>query len=221
MDLNHIKSVIEKELQSNKGLLSLTLQNHIYGCFILAEDISLKSLTLDPNGQLAGPKINFSVKKQFSTIGLHFGFVLDTKLRLLYSKEYRETWIAIFLHVATTCDNAWVDNLEDLIIEVIRNTVEPNDAFFMNALETGSLTHEWIERALSLLNNNEITDSDEDITDESVTTVLSEANTEKAVKKPLKSIMKPLAVTQRKREEQNNKKNFAYTRRVRISTAKE
>jgi hypothetical protein len=217
MDLNHIKSVIEKELQSHKGLLSLTLQNHIYGCFILAEDISLKAITLDSNSQLSGPKINFSLKKQFSTIGLRFGFVLDTKLRLKSTKEYRETWMNIFSHVAATCDNSWVDGLEDLIIEVIKTTVEPTDAFFMNALETGSLTHEWIERALTLLNDTDTNDSDDD-----VTTVLSEANTEKAIKKPLKSIMKPLSITQRRKEDiKGNKKNFAYTRRVRISTAKE
>ena len=52
-------------------------------------------------------------------------------------------------------------------------------------------------------------------------TGLTEANTEKVVKKPLKSIMKPLAITQRHREEPKDKKNFAYTRRVRISVPKE
>jgi len=213
MDLDHVKAVIEKELQSHKGLLSLTLQNHIYGCFIIAEDLSLKSFTLEPNDILVGSKVKFSLKKQFPAIGLRFGFVLDTKLRFTGSREYCELWMEIFRYIAKNCDNAWVDTFEDLIIEVIRTAIEPCDAFFINALDTGSLTQEWVERAIVLLVGEE--------EEEKSHTGLTEANTEKVVKKPLKSIMKPLAITQRHREEPKDKKNFAYTRRVRISVPKE
>jgi len=216
MDLDHVKAVIEKELQSHKGLLSLTLQNHIYGCFIIAEDLSLKSFTLEPNDILVGSKVKFSLKKQFPAIGLRFGFVLDTKLRFTGSREYCELWMEIFRYIAKNCDNAWVDTFEDLIIEVIRTAIEPCDAFFINALDTGSLTQEWVERAIVLLVGEE-----EEEEEEKSHTGLTEANTEKVVKKPLKSIMKPLAITQRHREEPKDKKNFAYTRRVRISVPKE
>jgi hypothetical protein len=217
MDLDHVKAVIEKELQSHKGLLSLTLQNHIYGCFIIAEDLSLKSFTLEPNDILVGSKVKFSLKKQFPAIGLRFGFVLDTKLRFTGSREYCELWMEIFRYIAKNCDNAWVDTFEDLIIEVIRTAIEPCDAFFINALDTGSLTQEWVERAIVLL----VGEEEEEEEEEKSHTGLTEANTEKVVKKPLKSIMKPLAITQRHREEPKDKKNFAYTRRVRISVPKE
>jgi hypothetical protein len=220
MDLDHVKAVIEKELQSHKGLLSLTLQNHIYGCFIIAEDLSLKSFTLEPNDILVGSKVKFSLKKQFPVIGLRFGFVLDTKLRFTASEEYCEVWMEIFRYIAKNCDNPWVDTFEDLIIEVIRTAVEPCDAFFINALDTGSLTQEWVERAIVLLVGEEEGEGEEG-EEEKSHTGLTEANTEKVVKKPLKSIMKPLAITQRRREEPKNKKNFAYTRRVRISVPKE
>ena len=99
---NKIKSVIINQLNGASGLYSLKLQNHIYGCFIIMEDIAQKAV--DVSGTLIrGEKFTFDFDKQFSEIGLRYGFVMDTKLLLgTFMPEYKETWISYFenIHVS-------------------------------------------------------------------------------------------------------------------------
>ena len=44
-----------------------------------------------------------------------------------------------------------VDTIEDTIIDLIHTIIPESDAFFTNALETGCLTDEWVQKVLLLL----------------------------------------------------------------------
>ena len=48
MDVTALKNAVEQQL-SGSGLYSLQLQNHIYGCFIIMEDIAQKTVELSDN----------------------------------------------------------------------------------------------------------------------------------------------------------------------------
>ena len=154
MDLTKIKSAILNQLTDTNSLYSLKLQNHIYGCFIIMEDLAQDKVTLS-NTVLSTLKYKFDLDKQFHMIGIRFGFVMDTHLALdKFSPEYHDLWLNIFKHVYLTKDLTEVDKIEDYIIEVIQGAFvrAQDDAFFINALETGSLPQEWVEKVLGLIN---------------------------------------------------------------------
>ena len=148
-----IKSVVLNQLTNTNGLYSLMIQNHLYGCFIIMEDIAQNKFEV--NGTIfSTPKFSFDCDKQFSEIGLRYGFVMDTKLALTtFNPEYKEMWLKQFNDVNAVKNIEDVDKIEDAIIEVIRSLVSPEDAFFFNALDTGSLPQEWIATVLHLLNH--------------------------------------------------------------------
>ncbi len=152
MDLTKIKSVIQIQLLNTSGLASLQLQNHIYGCFIIMEDIAEKRLELS-NHNLTGPHFVFDMDKQFSQIGLRYGFIMDTKVLLdPCDLNYKNTWLEYFNDISLTLDIELVDLIEDALIEVIQQHVPSEESFFIKALDTGSLPQEWIEKVLKLLN---------------------------------------------------------------------
>jgi hypothetical protein len=153
MDLNKIKSAILNQLTNTNGLYSLKLQNHIYGCFIIMEDLAEDTVTLS-DMVLSTTKYRFDLDKQFNMIGIRFGFVMDTHLLLdRFSPEYHDLWIELFKHVYSTKDLTEIDKIEDSIIEIVQGVFKyDNDAFFIHALETGSLPQEWIEKVLGLIN---------------------------------------------------------------------
>ena len=146
-----IKSVVLNQLTNTNGLYSLMIQNHLYGCFIIMEDIAQNKFEV--NGTVfSTPKFSFDSDKQFSEIGLRYGFVMDTKLALTtFNPEYKEMWLKQFNAVNVAKNIEDVDKIEDEIIEVIRSIVSPEDSFFFNALDTGSLPQEWIATVLNLL----------------------------------------------------------------------
>jgi hypothetical protein len=97
-----------------------------------------------------------------------------------------------------------VDLIEDAIIQIIQEQVKPEDAFFINATETGSLSQEWIDKVLRLL--NPLSEKEEE-----VKTAVSKARTEK----PLNT-RRRLATTRRITKPgvaPAPKKNLAKTRR--------
>ena len=57
------------------------VQNHLYGCFIIMEDIAQHKVNVDGT-IISTPKFTFDLDKQFSEIGLRYGFAMDTKLAL-------------------------------------------------------------------------------------------------------------------------------------------
>lgn len=151
MDLTKIKNIVQQQLTNVSGIESLQLQNHIYGCFILMEDIAEKKVELNGN-QLIGPGFVFDIDLQFDLIGIRYGFIMDTQLILkTIDQTYKDVWLETFNDISLTLDLEIVDKIEDNIIEVVQQTVLANEAFFTHALQTGSLTQDWIDKVLRLL----------------------------------------------------------------------
>jgi hypothetical protein len=142
------------------------------------EDIAQKAF--DVSGTvLSTPKFSFDYDKQFSEIGLRYGFIMDTKLALeSYNPEYKETWLQCFKDIDLSQDIEVVDQVEDAINHIIQQLVSPDDAFFINATETGSLSQEWIDKVLHLLNPLPPTPPSSPV-EEEVKTAVSQAQTEK------------------------------------------
>jgi len=115
------------------------------------EDIAQQIVILSGD-QIQGKEFQFDVKQDFSSIGLRYGFVLDTKLRYSsYLPTYQEAWLAVFHQLAEQKQVEKVDQLEDALISMIRTVVPASEAFFTNALGSGNLPQAWIQKVLSLL----------------------------------------------------------------------
>ena len=183
MDLDKIKSVVLNQLTGANGLYSLRLQNHIYGCFIIMEDIAQVAVDVSEN-IISTPKFSFDLDEQFANIGIRYGFAMDSKLTVdTCTKEYKDMWMEVFHDVDLQRDIDNVDKIEDCLIAVIQTVVKIEEAFFLSALETGSLPQDWIEKAFGLINAVE---------EDSNKTLLSKAQ----IEKPLRN-RKRLAVTRR------------------------
>lgn len=152
MDVTKIQTVVQKQLTGPLDKLhSIQLQNHLYGCFILMEDLAQNALQLMGN-IVKGPTFQFDMDQQFSTIGLRFGFVMDSKVAWSsYLPEYKEAWLQLFNQSYSLHDVDKVDQVEDALIHVIQQFVQKEDAYFVHALETGSLSHEWVDKVLRIL----------------------------------------------------------------------
>jgi hypothetical protein len=207
MDLTQIKSVVLNQLTNANGLYSLKVQNHIYGCFIVMEDIAQS--VVDLSGTIIStPKYTFDLDKQFSDIGLRYGFAMDTKLTLdTFNPEYKNAWLQYFKDIDLAKDIEESDKIEDAIIEIVQKTVNPEEAFFIQALESGSLPQEWIEKVLLLINPPVIlSENGDDIKPTALTKAISE--------KPITK-RRYLAITRRANSKSSNnvKKSLAKTRR--------
>ena len=221
MDLAKIKSAVLNQLTNTNGLYSLKLQNHIYGCFIVMEDIAQH--TIDISGTiLSTSKFTFDCDKQFNEIGLRYGFAMDTKLILdTFAPEYKSTWLQYFKDINIAHDINEVDKIEDCLIEVVQSLVIPSECFFISALETGNLPQEWIEKVLNLINppptvfpeHSKVCAASTTFPEKEVDiekTAISTAVTEKPLAK------RRLATTRRVGQKStSNKKSLAKTRRHR------
>jgi hypothetical protein len=210
MDLSKIKSAVLNQLTNTNGLYSLKIQNHIYGCFLMMEDIAQKAISVSGT-VISAPKFSFDFDKQFGEIGIRYGFAMDTKLILdNYQSEYKSTWLQYFKDIDLSQDISEVDKIEDSLIQIIQENVKPEDAFFLNATETGSLSQEWIDKVLLLLNPPAPPPSPSD-KEEEIKTAVSQAVTEK----PLNT-RRRLATTRRANKPgvaTTTKKTLARTRR--------
>jgi hypothetical protein len=210
MDLTKIKSAVLNQLTNTNGLYSLKIQNHIYGCFIVMEDIAQGIVDLSGT-TISNSKYVFDFDKQFSEIGLRYGFAMDSKLTLdTFNPEYKDTWLEYFKDIDIARDIDETDKIEDAIIEIIQNQVKPDDSFFIKAIETGSLPQEWIEKVFQLINPPPIappsspSEKDEEIQKRLLTKATSE--------KPL-AARRHLATTRRAKGVTISKKALAKTRR--------
>jgi hypothetical protein len=210
MDLDTIKSSVLNQLTDINGLYSLKIQNHIYGCFLIMEDIAQGNVDLKDN-IISTSKFSLDLNNQFGEIGLRYGFVMDTKLSLdTYNQEYKDIWLHYFNIIGNNKNIDEVDTIEDCLIEVIQTSVKSDDAFFINALDTGSLPQEWLEKAIRLISEPVAlpkSDSEEDLKK----SALSHAITEK----PIRVKHKRLSVTRRANVKVTPtiKKSLAKTRR--------
>ena len=206
MDLTKIKSAVLNQLTNTNGLYSLKIQNHIYGCFIVMEDIAQSVVDLSGT-VISTPKFSFDLDKQFSDIGLRYGFAMDTKLSLdTFNPEYKETWLRYFNDIDLAKDIEESDKVEDAIIEIVQKNTKPEEAFFIQALETGSLPQEWIEKVILLINPPLTSEKDVEVEKTALTKATSE--------KPLNT-RRRLATTRRANAKvtTTNKKGLAKTRR--------
>ena len=145
--MNQIISAQIKSAESDSTHL-LQVQNHIYGCFVLMEDIAEGNIVLN-NNEFKRTNYTFDIDQQFAEIGIRYGFIMDTKLLMTSClPEYKNAWLQIFKTKQTLEE---VDKLEDSIIDIIKTHVLPELAFFLHALETGSLPQEWINKVIKLL----------------------------------------------------------------------
>lgn len=212
MDLTKIKSAVLTQLTNTSGLYSLKIQNHIYGCFIVMEDIAQGVVDLS-GSVISTPKYTFDLDKQFYDIGLRYGFAMDSKLALdTYNPEYKEAWLQYFKDIDIARNIEESDRIEDCIIEIVQQLVKPVDAFFIQALESGSLPQEWIEKVFLLINPPPVIESQPAENDVEIEkTALTKATSEK----PL-SARRRLAITRRAKPKSGgtvNKKSLAKTRR--------
>ena len=185
MDITVLKNIVQKQLSGTSGLSSLQLQNHIYGCFLIMEDIAQNVLEYSEN-QLIGPSYSFDTNQHFSDIGIRYGFIMDTKLTLTDDSScYKEAWLQTFQDLSVLKDIECVDAIEECLIEIIEKDVSADDAYFIHALETGSLPQQWIEKVLLLLQpavpaSNTTSEETDAASDSSV---ISRARTEKPLTK--------------------------------------
>jgi hypothetical protein len=206
MDITHLKNAIQQQLTSASGLSSLQLQNHIYGCFIIMEDIAQKTVELSEH-QLVGPSYSFDVYQHFSEIGVRYGFVMDTKLIVeSVSDAYRDAWLQTFKDLAMLQDVEYVDSTEECLIELIQKLIPAEESYFIKALDTGSLPQAWVQKVLTLLLPEKRGE------EEPAVTAVSRAVTEKPITK-LASKPKPLSQT-RRHVITSDKKYLAKTRRA-------
>ena len=123
MDLARIKSAVLNQLINTNGLYSLKIQNHIYGCFLMMEDIAQRVVTVSDT-ILSTPKFSFDFDKQFSEIGIRYGFAMDTKLILdTFQPEYKASWIQYFKDIDLAQDVTEVDKISS--IGVIATIIRP------------------------------------------------------------------------------------------------
>jgi hypothetical protein len=215
MDLTSIREAALNQLQGAIGLNSLRIQNHIYGCYVVMEDISQGLMTVE-DGKLIGSKISFDLSERFEEIGVRFGFLADTKLILEDClAEYKREWLALLVELSKSHSVDKSDAVEDTINEIIVREIKADDAFFVNAIDTGMLPHEWLDRAISLLTGRALSSpvavtslssdsvpltaapsQEEEVPVED--TAITHAHTEKVIHHSTKR--KPLASTRRHKE---------------------
>jgi hypothetical protein len=132
----------------NNTVQLLQLQNHLYGCFVLMEDITEKNIVLDQY-HIKATNHTVDLDHCFSQIGIRYGFAMDTTLLLKsYLPAYKEGWLAVFKSTSTLEE---VDRIEDGIIALITAMVPPEHAFFLHAMDKGQLPQEWVHKVLAIL----------------------------------------------------------------------
>jgi hypothetical protein len=214
MDISALENIIRQQFTCANSLQSLKIQNHIYGCFILMEDIAENTVSLTENS-ITGSGFSFDLDTQFENIGLRYGFVLDTKLALdSFLPEYKTQWLHHFKTCGISKNLKDVDVCEDSIITIIHQHVKEEQNFFVHALETGVLSQEWVGKILVMLTTTEDTEA-------SFTTVATVApvveNNKLTVSQIEKHISKKNPLSKTKRQPVHSlpsKKYLANTRRA-------
>jgi hypothetical protein len=115
------------------------------------EDLAQQAATL--TGTHVQP-FDWDLVEDFSEIGMRYGFIMDRQLADevdSFSDSYQTAWVAWFQQVATEKRVEEVDETEDRIIGLLRQTVPAEEAFFSHALETGELSIEWKNKAVKML----------------------------------------------------------------------
>ena len=201
---------VRTHLSNVHGLPSLRFQNHLYGCYLLLEDIVQKNVTLSGT-TVQRQHGTFDLNKQFAEIGLRYGFAMDTQLLLTpCPPDYQAAWVHVFTTLTSLEE---VDALEEKVNEIIQELVPENEGFFVNTAETGTLPPQWVDRALSLLlvSTAHISASVAAISGATSTTVVA------AIEPKKEDPVKPInASSLLEKHKDNPKRMFASTRRKKL-----
>jgi hypothetical protein len=129
MDVSSVLTIILSECDANRGI---SFENHLYGCFALAEHIT------SPSGE------QFDISEGWASIGIQYGFFSDKRCVYEGSAAYKEAWRTIF----QTASAEFVEALEDATFKplCLKGTI-----FFAGALSTGELPETLSSLAASLL----------------------------------------------------------------------
>ena len=177
MDVQAIRQACLTTATGVTGLRSLQFQNHLYGCFIVMEDIAQGTVELSGT-VIRTPTFSFDLEARFDEIGLHYGFIMDTQLRWGGPEEYRRCWVEAFQATGRKKMIKTVDDMEDVLIELVTEQIPADSSFFSHALHTGVLPHEWIDRALALLSPSAASASSASLTAASLAATTSPADPE-------------------------------------------
>ncbi len=149
--VHELETAVLTQLHGVRGLCSLQLQNHIYGCYFLMEDIAMSHVS-HTGTTVSTASHSFDYEKGFAEIGLRYGFLMDTKLELAeWLPAYQAAWLRCFAEMGASHDVDTVDKIEDALNAVVLRSIDKEEGFFMNAVEHGALTRDWIDKVLRVL----------------------------------------------------------------------
>lgn len=220
MDIKKIESVVLTELYDKHGLDSLKVQNHLYGCFIVMEDIAESTMKKEGTILTSEDTLQFDLDTQFSEIGIRYGFIMDTNLEFTsHSADYKEAWLECFHALGVSHDITIVEQIEDNLNTIIQANVKEEDAYFMNSLEHGVLPKVWQDKVIKLILGSKPPKQIPEKEEELPNNHLSYANVEKPMaEKPTHTTEKhrTLHKTRRNRSKDtslSSKKSMSKTRR--------
>lgn len=179
MDLNRVAQVIGQLLKNPSDLLSLQIQNHIYGCFVVLEDIASTDNTVIGT-TIRYHDCTFDYDKDFSKIGVQYGFLPDLALLLPltadYMNQYRTALLGIFNYISGAKNIALVDAIEEKLFLILTALVPDNVAFFQNATSTGELDERYAKLAENIIRTANTTFNTSPVTDSNATVQPPETN---------------------------------------------
>ena len=209
-----LQHAVRTHLSSVHGLPSLRLQNHLYGCYLLLEDIVQKNVTLSGT-TVKSQHVTLDLNKQFAEIGLRYGFAMDTQLLLTpCPSDYQAAWVHIFTTLTTL---EQVDVLEEKINDIIQEVVPEEESFFVSTAETGTLPPKWVDHALSLLLPTSVATSAATGAATGAATSVATSITESKKEDPAKPVVTAASLLEKHKD--NPKRMFASTRRRKLAAA--
>jgi hypothetical protein len=154
MDLNRVAQVIGHLLKNPSDLRSLQIQNHIYGCFVVLEDIASTDNTVIGT-TIRYHDCTFDYDKDFTKIGVQYGFLPDLALLLPlnvdYMAHYKTALLGLFNYISGAKNIALVDTIEEKLFLILSALVPDDLAFFQNATSTGELDERFIKMAENII----------------------------------------------------------------------
>jgi hypothetical protein len=152
MDILDISNSICQEFnRCSNPLMRVCLENHIYGCFVILEDICDNCDVNIIKTTLNYSELSFNYLRNFNKIGVTFGFLSKDAFALKdFSADYLKCWIELISYTYENKNVKIIDDIEDIIYKYIKENVTNN--YFHVALENdGILDDVSVKQIESLL----------------------------------------------------------------------
>jgi hypothetical protein len=152
MDILDISNSICQEFnRCSNPLMRVCLENHIYGCFVILEDICDNCDVNIIKTTLNYSELSFNYLRNFNKIGVTFGFLSKDAFALNdFSANYLKCWIELISYIYECKNIKIIDDIEDIIYKYIKENVTNN--YFHVALENdGILDDVSVKQIESLL----------------------------------------------------------------------